>query len=92
MPVTVVRLGILYGPGNLRPIDRGLGQVGRFRLTMGSGDNVLPYVYVDNAVDALLLAAVADDVDGRAYNVVDPVAWSVREAATGRPRSWATRS
>jgi nucleoside-diphosphate-sugar epimerase/predicted dehydrogenase len=87
VPVTVVRLGILYGPGNTRPIERGLVQVGRFRLAMGSGGNTLPFTYVANAVDALLLAAVSPQAVGQAFNIVDPPAWSVRETAQRAARA-----
>jgi nucleoside-diphosphate-sugar epimerase len=87
VPVTVVRLGILYGPGNSEPIERGLVQVGRFRLAMGSGKNTLPFTYVANAVDALLLAAVSPSAVGQAFNIVDPPAWSVRETARRAARA-----
>jgi nucleoside-diphosphate-sugar epimerase/predicted dehydrogenase len=71
LPVTVLRPGILYGPRGGRPIGRGLGQLGSVCLMIGSGRNLLPYTYVDNAVDCLLLAAISPEAIGQAYNVVD---------------------
>ena len=69
LPVTVIRLGILYGtPGTQ---FKELLSLGRLRLRIGSGNNFLPLVFIDNAVDALLLAATAPDAVGQAYNIVD---------------------
>ncbi len=79
LPVTVLRLGILYGPGG-RPVGRGLIQLGSVRLTIGGGGNRLPFTYVDNAVDCLLLAAISPAAVGEAYNVVDEPQVSVRDA------------
>src|SRR5439155_25332241 len=80
LPVTVVRLGLLYGPGG-RSIGRGLAEIGRFRLVIGREHNVLPYTHAGNAVDALLLAALAPDAAGKVYNVVDEQILDVRAAA-----------
>jgi nucleoside-diphosphate-sugar epimerase len=70
LPITVLRLGILYGPGGRSP-DRGLIQLGPLRLTIGRGRNQMPYAYVGNAVDCMLLAAISPEAIGQAYNVVD---------------------
>jgi nucleoside-diphosphate-sugar epimerase/predicted dehydrogenase len=83
LPVTVLRLGILYGPGG-RTIGRGLAQLGGVRFLIGSGRNRMPYTYVQNAVDCLLLAAVVPQAAGQAYNVVDEPQVTVRDAASRR--------
>lgn len=80
LPITVLRLGILYGPGGNRSIGRGLGQFGSVRLLIGSGNNRMPYTYIDNAVDCLLLAAITPEAVGQAYNVVDEPQVSVRDS------------
>jgi nucleoside-diphosphate-sugar epimerase len=79
LPVTVVRLGILYGPGGGIP-GQGLGRFGPVWLLIGSGRNVLPLTYVENAVDCILLAASSDVAVGQAYNVVDEPQISGRDA------------
>jgi predicted dehydrogenase/nucleoside-diphosphate-sugar epimerase len=79
LPVTVIRPGILYGPGAIWPISRRLMRVGRLGLLIGSGQNRLPYTYIDNAVDCLLLAAMVRQAIGQAYNVVDEPELTVRE-------------
>lgn len=81
LPVTVLRLGLLYGPGGGYNIDRGLVQLGSVRLTFGRGRNRLPFTYVDDAVDCLLLAAIAPSAAGQAYNVVGESQVCVRDAA-----------
>jgi nucleoside-diphosphate-sugar epimerase len=86
MPVSVMRLGILYGPGGGRPGQQQLGQVGPVRLLVGNGRNVLPFTYVENAVDCILLAAGSDVAAGQAYNVVDEPQISGRAAVAERAR------
>lgn len=78
-PVTVLRLGILYGPGGGRAPGRGLVQLGRFKLTIGNGHNRLPYTYVGNATDCLLLAAITSEAVGEAYSIVDEPQITSRE-------------
>jgi len=79
LPVTVLRPGILYGPAGSRSIARGLGRLGPVLLLIGNGCNLLPFTYVDNAVDCLLLAAISPQAIGQAYNVVDEPQVSVRD-------------
>lgn len=76
LPVVVLRPGILYGPG--RPIRAGLMQLGPFLVSVGRGRNRLPFTYVDNAVDCLLLAGSCPEAPGEAFNVVDEPQVSLR--------------
>ena len=70
-PITIVRPATIYGPGGKNSLVRVGVRKGRFNVIFGDGTNVLPLVYVDNVVDALVLAAQRDEAIGRAYNVVD---------------------
>jgi nucleoside-diphosphate-sugar epimerase len=79
LQVTVLRLGILYGPGG-RPVGRGLLQLGRLRWIIGGGRNALPLTYVGNAVDCMLLAGITPAAAGQAYNVVDEPQITMRES------------
>lgn len=85
LPVTVMRLGILYGPGGGMP-GQGLGRLGPVWLLIDSGRNVLPFTYVENAVDCILLAASSDVAVGQAYNVVDEPQISGRDALLYRAK------
>ncbi len=86
LPVTVMRLGILYGPGGSLPGQQPLGRLGPVRLLVGNGRNVLPFTYVENAIDCILLAATSDLAAGQAYNVVDEPQVSGRDALAVRAR------
>lgn len=86
LPVTVMRLGILYGPGGGLPGQQPLGRLGPVRLVVGNGRNVLPFTYVENAVDCVLLAATSDVAAGQVYNVVDEPQISGRDALAERAR------
>jgi nucleoside-diphosphate-sugar epimerase len=73
LETVVVRPGILYG-GDAQPflarlqfpVPRGKGR----RIVVGSRKTLLPLTHVDNASDALALAAERG-VSGSAYNVID---------------------
>jgi nucleoside-diphosphate-sugar epimerase len=70
LPYVVVRPGYVYGPGKHAITGRvGLASFGIF-LHLG-GDNTIPFTYVDNCADAILLAGLTSGVDGEAFNVVD---------------------
>src|SRR5262249_54823953 len=51
LPVTVVRPGLIYGPGSPRAVGGGLARFGPLQLVIGGGRNALPYTHVDNVVD-----------------------------------------
>lgn len=70
-PITVIRPATIFGPGGANSLVRVGARVGPLNVVFGDGHNVLPLVYVDNVVDALLLAAQRDEAVGRAYTVVD---------------------
>ena len=67
----MIRPATIYGPGGNEGLVRAGVRLGRLNLAFGDGSNRLPLVYVDNVVDALMLAARSDTAYGRAYNIVD---------------------
>jgi nucleoside-diphosphate-sugar epimerase len=70
IPYVIVRPGYVYGPGNDGIPGRvGLGTFGIF-LHLG-GPNTIPFTYVENCVDAILLAGLKRGVDSEVFNVVD---------------------
>lgn len=71
-PVTVVRPGLLYGPGQRPPLARRAIAVGPLlRLLLAKRGYLLPLAYVDNVADAIALALRCDAARGRAYTIVD---------------------
>jgi nucleoside-diphosphate-sugar epimerase len=70
-PVTVVRPGLLYGPGQRPSLARRAAALGPLRVVMAHRDYLLPLAYVDNVADAIALAVRSDAARGRAYTVVD---------------------
>jgi nucleoside-diphosphate-sugar epimerase len=70
IPYVVVRPGYVYGPGKSEIS-------GRIGITRGNtffhlgGSNTIPFSYVDNCADAIVLAGLVEGVDGQAFNVVD---------------------
>jgi nucleoside-diphosphate-sugar epimerase len=72
LPAVIIRPGQIFGPGAERVTPNGtLALAGRW-VAVGDTTQTLPIVYVDDVVDALLLAAEAPDAVGHVFNIVDP--------------------
>lgn len=70
LPYTLVRPGIVFGPGKkMIPGFVGMDTFGFF-MHLGGG-NPLPLTYVDNCAEAIVLAGLIPGVEGEAFNVVD---------------------
>lgn len=94
LPGTVLRLPMVYGPGDplhrLWPLVRRMDD-GRPAILMSAPMAAWrsPRGYVENVAVAIALAATSDKAAGRVYNVAEPVAYSELEwgrrvaAATG---------
>lgn len=70
IPYVVLRPGSVYGAGSAEITGRvGLGTFGFF-LHLG-GSNTIPFTYVENCAEAIVLAGIVEGVDGEIFNVVD---------------------
>jgi nucleoside-diphosphate-sugar epimerase len=70
LPYVIVRPGITLGPGKTRIPGRvGIDTFGVF-LHLGLG-NVMPFTYVENCAEAIVLAGLTPGIDGEELNVVD---------------------
>jgi nucleoside-diphosphate-sugar epimerase len=79
LPAIILRPGQIFGPGSEKTPPSGvISLTGRW-LVMGSGRLPLNLVYVEDVVDALLLAATNPDVSGRMFQLVDPATLTQRE-------------
>jgi 2-alkyl-3-oxoalkanoate reductase len=79
LPARLVRPGVIFGPGPKPSSPAGsFGMFGRW-IVAGNGSLPLPLVYVDDVVDALLLCASCDGLEGQPVNLVDPAPITQRE-------------
>jgi nucleoside-diphosphate-sugar epimerase len=70
MPYVIVRPGAVYGRGHESITGRvGIDTFGVF-LHLG-GSNPIPFTYVDNCAEAIVLAGLTKGVDGQVFNIVD---------------------
>ena len=77
LPYAIVRPGYVYGPGNPALTGRvGIRTFGPF-LHLG-GSNTIPFTYVDNCAEAILLVGLKKGIDGEVFNVVDDDLFSSR--------------
>jgi len=70
IPYVMVRPGSVYGPGHAQITGRvGIRAFGPF-LHLG-GFNRIPFTYVDNCAEAIVLAGLVRGVEGEIFNVLD---------------------
>ena len=70
IPIVILRPGTVYGPGKKAIPGRvGIDTFGIF-LHMG-GSNPIPFTYVENCADAIVLAGLKPGIDGVIFNIVD---------------------
>jgi nucleoside-diphosphate-sugar epimerase len=70
IPYVIVRPGSVYGPSRAQITGRvGIRILGPF-LHLG-GSNRIPFTYVENCAEAMVLAGLVEGVDGEAFNVLD---------------------
>jgi nucleoside-diphosphate-sugar epimerase len=82
LEVVALRPAWVWGPGDRRTLPALCREAARGRVSLcGSGTNLVPTTYIDNLVDALVLAgtAAASDVAGHAYHVIDGETHNARE-------------
>lgn len=83
IPVTVLRLSMVYGPG--QPDTEKLLPYVTLSLLRGenpevsSGRRLVDWVYVDDVVDAFILAARADRADGQVIDIGSGAQTSIRD-------------
>jgi nucleoside-diphosphate-sugar epimerase len=71
-PVTVVRPGWIYGPGDRGSFARLAHQIERHKMMMvGSGENHLPLIYARDAARGVVLASQAEGAGGKCYVLVN---------------------
>jgi predicted dehydrogenase/nucleoside-diphosphate-sugar epimerase len=71
LPATIVRPGQIFGPGAEMVAPYGIIALAGRWVVVGSGNIRLPLVYIDDVVEALLLAARRDCVCGKTFQLVD---------------------
>jgi 2-alkyl-3-oxoalkanoate reductase len=72
LPAVILRPGQIFGAGAERVAPSGTIAIAGRWVVIGNGKLPLPLVYVEDVVDALLLAADTNGVDGSIFHLVDP--------------------
>jgi len=72
LPAVIIRPGTFFGPGDRLHFGRMADRLAAGRgMIIGAGDNALPFVYVTDVVQGLLLALEHEGAVGRAYNITN---------------------
>lgn len=80
VPIVCLRPGTIYGPGgDIYTPMIGFSLSNKLFAVIGDGSFVLPLVYVDNLVEAILVALKKSNSTNKIYNVVDPVRVTKRD-------------
>jgi nucleoside-diphosphate-sugar epimerase len=76
----VVRLPAIYGPGTLLIVPKLFGIVKRgFYPFIGSGEALMEFCHVENAVQAVVLAGTRPEAAGELFYVTDERSYSLKE-------------
>lgn len=80
LPAAIIRPDTIFGPGDHQHIGRIADRLrsGNFIL-VGSGRNTIPFVYVSDVVQGLLLALDRPEARGHAYNIASDQPVTQRE-------------
>jgi nucleoside-diphosphate-sugar epimerase len=72
LPAVIIRPGTFFGPGDRLHFGRMADRLRTGRgVIVGSGDNALPFVFVTDVVQGLLLALDRERALGKAYNITN---------------------
>jgi 2-alkyl-3-oxoalkanoate reductase len=71
LPITILRPGIVYGPGRQLPVGLLGFTLGKTNFVFGNPNNRIPLNYLENLVDAMQVAAHSDGGQFRQFNLVD---------------------
>jgi predicted dehydrogenase/nucleoside-diphosphate-sugar epimerase len=82
LPAVILRPGRVFGPDATLLTPDVARRVKNRLVILGNGRFVLPYIYVEDLVDAILLAARSDAFDGSVFQLVDPAAVTQNELAS----------
>ncbi len=83
LPTTIIRPAAIYGPGDPERFFMIFRRVAKGRFPMfGSGKTLYHPLYVDNLVDALILAMEPGRGDGNAYLIADEEYLSIEDLVT----------
>jgi nucleoside-diphosphate-sugar epimerase len=69
--ITILRPGVIYGPGKRLPFGLLGFAAGRINVIFANHNNRIPLNYIENLVDAMLLAGNSDHQSLRQYLVLD---------------------
>jgi nucleoside-diphosphate-sugar epimerase len=78
-PVVILRPGTIYGPGGDLFTSMMGFSIGRLHVVIDAPGFTLPFVYVDNVVDAIARSIDQKAAAGEIFNVVDPEPLSKRQ-------------
>jgi 2-alkyl-3-oxoalkanoate reductase len=80
LPAVIIRPGTFFGPGDRLHFGRLADRLRQGRaVIVGPGDNALPFVYVTDVVQGLLLALDHEHAVGHAFNITTDVPLTQRE-------------
>lgn len=72
LPAVIIRPGTFFGPGDSLHFGRMADRLAQGKgIIVGAGHNALPFVYVSDVVQGLLLALDVEHAVGRAYNITN---------------------
>jgi dihydroflavonol-4-reductase len=92
LPVTILRPGIIYGPGRPLPVALLGFELGNLNVVFGRRQNRFPLNYIENLIDAILLVSEPTGQRMRQYIVIDDDNLTLSQYHKFRSKSDRTRT
>ena len=71
--LTLLRAGVIYGPGMINPLNGVAASIkGRILIIFGNGEKQVPLIHVEDMANALQRTMESEQTVGKVYNLVDP--------------------
>lgn len=92
VPLTILRPGVIFGPG--RPLPTALlgTRFGKLDIVFGRRNQPFPVNYIENLIDAMELAAREPEQDSRQYIVIDDEKLTLGQYHAARTKITKTRT
>jgi 2-alkyl-3-oxoalkanoate reductase len=92
MAITILRPGVVYGPGKPLPTALLGARLGKLDFVFGRPEQPFPLNYIENLIDAMTLVARPADRESRQFIVIDDIALTLGQYHAARSKAQKSRT
>ncbi len=92
MAITILRPGVVYGPGKPLPTALLGARLGKVDFVFGRPEQPFPLNYIENLIDTMTLVARPADRESRQFIVIDDIALTLGQYHAARSKAQKSRT